>query len=129
MKLSSFVCGSLLAGMANAWLPAADKIRGVNLGGLFIVEPWMMTDEWNAMGCGDKKSEFDCVLKLGQAGADAAFQAHWNRWITQADITQIKSLGLNTIRIPVGYWMLESLVDGSEHFPRGGFQYLERVCG
>lgn len=129
MKLSSFVCGSLLAGMANAWLPAADKIRGVNLGGLFIVEPWMMSDEWNAMGCGDKNSEFDCVLKLGQAGADAAFKAHWNRWITQADINEIKSLGLNTIRIPVGYWMMESLVDSSEHFPRGGFTYLERVCG
>ncbi|KAL0635795.1 hypothetical protein Q9L58_005228 [Maublancomyces gigas] len=129
MKLSSIVCGSLLAGMANAWLPAADKIRGVNLGGLFIVEPWMMSDEWNAMGCGGTQSEFDCVLRLGQAGANTAFQAHWNRWITQDDINQIKSLGLNTIRIPVGYWIMESLIDSSEHFPRGGFQYLERVCG
>lgn len=129
MKLSSIVCGSLLAGMANAWLPAADKIRGVNLGGLFIVEPWMMNDEWNSMGCGGTKSEFDCVLKLGQAGANAAFDTHWAKWIKQDDITQIKSLGLNTIRIPVGYWMMESLIDSSEHFPRGGFKYLEMVCG
>lgn len=40
------------------------------------------------------------------------------------------SFGLNAIRIPVGYWMLESLVySDSEHFPQGGFAYLERLCG
>lgn len=132
MKLSALLYGSLLAGIpnvVNAWLPAG-KIRGVNLGGLFVIEPWMMQDEWNLMGCGGQRSEFDCVARLGQAQANAAFQAHWNRWITQADINEIKSLGLNTIRIPVGYWIYEDIVyRDSERFPQGGFQYLERVCG
>jgi len=130
MKFSSFLLSSLLAapGLVSAWLPEG-KIRGVNLGGLFVVEPWMMQDEWNAMGCRDQLSEFDCVLKLGQSAANTAFQAHWNRWITQADIAEIKSLNLNTIRIPLGYWIYEDLVYAdSEHFPQGAFQYLERVC-
>lgn len=131
MKLSAFIYGSVLGSLplfANAWLPEG-KIRGVNLGGLFVVEPWMMQDEWSAMGCGGKTSEFDCVLALGQTAANAAFQAHWNRWITHDDITQIASLGLNTVRIPLGYWIYEDIVySDSEHFPQGAFQYLERVC-
>lgn len=132
MKLSTLAYGSALAcipAIANAWLPQG-KVRGVNLGGLFIVEPWMMNDEWNAMGCGGQKSEFDCVLKLGQAAANTAFRGHWNRWIIKSDITEIASLGLNTVRIPLGYWIYEAIVySDSEHFPQGGFTYLERVCG
>jgi glucan endo-1,6-beta-glucosidase len=39
------------------------------------------------------------------------------------------SYGLNTVRIPVGYWFLESIVDSSEHFPQGGEHYLDQVVG
>ncbi|XP_055354489.1 uncharacterized protein LOC129600112 [Paramacrobiotus metropolitanus] len=112
-----------------AWLPDG-KIRGVNLGSLFVIEPWMAHTEWTRMGCADQKSEFDCVMRLGQAKANQEFQAHWDRWITQADIQKMKSYGLNTIRIPVGYWIYEDIVyKDSEHFPQGGLAYLERLCG
>lgn len=116
--------------ISKRWLPASGKIRGVNLGSLFIVEPWMANDEWNAMGCGGKNSEFDCMMALGQANGNSAFQKHWNTWITQDDLNQMVALGLNTIRIPVGYWMREDIVyRDSEWFPEGGLQYLERLCG
>jgi aryl-phospho-beta-D-glucosidase BglC (GH1 family) len=39
------------------------------------------------------------------------------------------SYGLNTVRIPVGYWFLESIVDKSEHFPQGGEKFLDQVVG
>lgn len=39
------------------------------------------------------------------------------------------SYGLNTVRIPVGYWFLENIVDKSEHFPQGGEKYLDQVVG
>lgn len=106
-----------------------SKVRGVNLGSLFVFEPWMAEDEWDTMGCGESESEFDCVKKLGQNKANTVFQNHWNTWITQADIQNITSLGLNTVRIPVGFWMMESLVYDTEHFPQGGLVYLEQVCG
>ncbi|KAH8821332.1 putative endo-beta-1,6-glucanase [Xylogone sp. PMI_703] len=112
------------------WLPGTLPIRGVNLGSMFVFEPWIAGQEWNRIQCGPYKSEFDCVSGLGQAKANSVFQDHWNTWITQADIQQMKSYGLNTIRIPLGYWMDESLVySDSEHFPQGGLTYLERVCG
>ncbi|QDS69220.1 hypothetical protein FKW77_001058 [Venturia effusa] len=110
-------------------LPSSGKIRGVNLGSLFVLEPWMASNEWSTMGCSGMASEFDCVSKQGQAAADSAFQAHWARFVTEKDIIEMQRFSLNTIRIPVGYWMMESLVDPSEHFPRGGIKYLEKVCG
>lgn len=115
--------------IAKRTLPSSGKIRGVNLGSLFVVEPWMVPNEWSEIGCSGLSSEFDCVSKLGQTTADSAFQAHWARFITENDIIEMKSFSLNTIRIPIGYWIMESLVDASEHFPRGGIKYLEKVCG
>ena len=115
---------------ANAWLPnnGNDKIRGVNLGGMFIVEPWMMMDEWNNMGCGSYNDESSCVQALGQTAANVVFRRHWNSWITKDDINRIKGYGLNTIRVPLGFWIHESLVRSSEAFPQGGFSYLESLC-
>ncbi|KAM0335666.1 hypothetical protein ACHAQA_000715 [Verticillium albo-atrum] len=80
------------------------------------------------MGCGETDSEFDCVKALGQADANAAFWKHWTEWFTEADLDLMESFGLNTLRIPLGYWMLESLVREDEHFPQGGFAALEQVC-
>jgi aryl-phospho-beta-D-glucosidase BglC (GH1 family) len=89
----------------------------------------MAGNEWSIMGCGDAASEFDCVVQLGQDAANSAFQAHWARWIVRDDLVQMQSYGLNTIRIPVGYWMREDLVYDYEHFPQGGLPYLEQLCG
>ncbi|KAL9578986.1 MAG: hypothetical protein Q9203_006893, partial [Teloschistes exilis] len=112
------------------WLPSSGKIRGVNLGSQFVIEPWMANDEWNKMGCGGQESEFDCVSKLGQARADSVWATHWATWTTKDDITKMQSYGLNAIRIPVGYWLREDLVySDSEHFPKGGLAYLEKICG
>lgn len=80
-----------------------NGIRGVNLGSLFVFEPWIAHDIWSDM-CGDTKSEFDCVAKLGQDAANKAFQNHWKTWFTQDDFDKMAKLGLNTVRIPVGYW-------------------------
>ena len=120
-----------LAGQSAAkrWLQASGRVRGVNLGSLFVFEPWLAETAWSNMGCGGQNSEFDCVSHLGQTQANSVFQAHWNSWITQADIAQMQTYGLNTIRVPVGYWMMESIVYSSEHFPQGGIQYLEQLCG
>ncbi|EWG46381.1 hypothetical protein FVEG_06900 [Fusarium verticillioides 7600] len=99
------------------WLPATKKIRGVNLGSLFIYEPWIDSQEWANTGCEGEKSEFDCVMNKGQDVADKNFQAHWKRWINQTDLDEMLSYGLNTIRVPLGYWLKED-VDNSEHFPK-----------
>lgn len=89
----------------------------------------MGDDTWNSIGCGGNNDEWTCVEALGQEAADEAFRGHWDTWTTQEDIDQIASLGLNTIRIPVGFWMREELVNEGEHYPRGGLEFLDRLVG
>lgn len=122
-------------GKRAAGLP--NKIRGVNLGGWLVSEPWLMRNEWTqVIGCpacsdcrnGGKCSEFDCVGTIGQSKADEGFQKHYAGWITPADIQKIHDAGLNTVRIPIGYWSLRELVDSSDHFPNmGDLNYLDAV--
>ena len=118
-KTSLVSAAAGLASFAHAWVPEG-KIRGVNVGTMFVFEPWMDDEEWRKIGCNnsDHPSEFDCVLHLGQEGANQAFQEHYNTWITETDLDDMKSYGLNTIRIPLGYWLNDDLVDSSEQFPR-----------
>jgi aryl-phospho-beta-D-glucosidase BglC (GH1 family) len=113
---------------ARAALPAY-KIRGVNLGSLFIVEPWMSNDTWVGMGCGNTKSEWDCVSSLGQEKANAAFAKHWDTFITKDDFQAMKQYNLNTVRIPVGHWLVEETIAQGENWPRGGMKYLDKVVG
>lgn len=104
------------------------KIRGVNLGSLFVLENWLADDVMKSWDC-PTTSEFDCVSALGQATANTNFQDHWGTWITADDFTLMVSYGLNTVRIPVGYWLYEAIVDVSEHFPQGGIEFLDQVVG
>jgi len=129
---SSLAIFTSLISASHAWLPTRDDgiIRGVNLGGLFIVEPWMMSSEWAAMGCSAYQSEFDCVSGIGQAAANKAWASHWSTWITEEDFFDMNGWGINTVRIPLGYWIMESIVyTDSEHFPQGGLTYLTQVVG
>jgi glucan endo-1,6-beta-glucosidase len=118
-----------LLATAHAWLPSADKIRGVNLGSQFIIERWMAESSWKNIGCSAYNDEWACVKGIGQSKADAGFKKHWDTWTTEADIKQIKDISLNTVRIPVGFWIRESLVNGDEYYPRGGLPYLDRLVG
>lgn len=106
-----------------AWWPG-HKIRGVNLGSLFVFEPWIATTEWSNIGCGGQESEFDCVMNTGQQRSNEAFQRHWDSWITESDLDEMMSYGINTIRVPLGYWIQEELVYDSEHFPRASIPDL-----
>lgn len=121
LSLAAFAAASLP--LSLAWWPD-HKIRGVNLGSLFVFEPWIAHDEWDNIGCGGQESEFDCVSNAGQEQANQAFQGHWNSWITEGDLDEMLSYGINTIRIPLGYWLLEDIVYDSEHFPQASLPTL-----
>ncbi|KAF8695642.1 Cellulase (glycosyl hydrolase family 5), partial [Rhizoctonia solani] len=143
MRLHSVALGTGLLGAtavtaAKNGLPV-DKIYGVNLGSWLLVEPWMLPDEWvNKMG-GERcdadcsacaASEFGLVKKLGQEKADQVFEEHWATWFTEKDVDEIVAAGLNSVRIPLGYWIVEPLVERStEFYPRGGMKYLKKGLG
>ncbi|EUC58895.1 glycoside hydrolase family 5 protein [Rhizoctonia solani AG-3 Rhs1AP] len=142
MRLRSFLVGTGLLGAttvtaARNGLPV-DKVYGVNIGGWLVAESWMFPKEWAKIGgetCDNDcsscaASEFDLVRKLGQEKADQVFTEHWTSWFTEKDVDAIAAAGLNTVRIPLGYWIIESLVDRStEYYPRGGMKHLKKALG
>ena len=94
-----------------------DKIRGVNLGGWFVLEPWItpsIFQEWETSH--EVVDEFTFSATLGPDETFSRLSQHWNTWITQDDFNQIAQAGLNHVRIPVGYWALA---------PREGDPYVQ----
>lgn len=82
--------------------------QGVNLGSWFVQEGWM---ESNFMSCatGPKQAEFDILSGFGTSAngignATAYMEKHWDTWITEADFLKLARMGINTVRIPIGYW-------------------------
>jgi aryl-phospho-beta-D-glucosidase BglC (GH1 family) len=39
--------------------------------------------------------------------------ADWESWLTQDDVDGMVAAGLNTVRIPLGFWIIEDIVDES----------------
>ncbi|KAK7686302.1 hypothetical protein QCA50_010526 [Cerrena zonata] len=110
-----------------------DRIYGVNLGSWLLLEAWMLPQEWLNMGgqqCNDCSQCIASEFAFAQAypkTVDGIFDKHWSTWFTQDDINQLKENGINTVRIPLGYWIVEPLVDRkTEFFPRGGIKQLKR---
>src|ERR1700712_1703999 len=81
-------------------------VRGVNLGGWFVLEAWMnpsfFTSDLVAKGAIDQWTFMTAVKN--NATALSLLQKHWSTWITETDFIAIKAAGLNTVRIPVGHW-------------------------
>ncbi|EHL02159.1 putative Glucan 1,3-beta-glucosidase [Glarea lozoyensis 74030] len=92
---------------ANTWNYDNQKVRGVNLGGWFVLEPWItpsLFEQWaNGGGVVD---EYTYTAALGKQNAQSRLTQHWSTFITEGDFKEIASFGLNHVRIPVGYWAL-----------------------
>ena len=102
-----------------------DKVRGVNLGGWFVLEPWI-TPSIFSLG-DDVVDEYSYTKSLGKSKAQSALEKHWNTWITQDDFNQISKAGLNHVRIPIGYWALSPL-DG-DPYVQGQLKVLDKAIG
>jgi len=103
------------------------KIRGVNLGGWLVLEPWikpslfeqfdtekMVSDQW--MFC----------EALGRKECRRQLEKHWDSWLLESDLEFLADAGINHVRIPVGYWLFGDIRAG-EPWVDGELPYLERA--
>ncbi|WPK23269.1 hypothetical protein PUMCH_000504 [Australozyma saopauloensis] len=83
---------------------------GVNLGGCFVREKWMfensmMGDEWN------HKTELQALkLEVGARNHDGArdfLENFWRGFMNDGDWDWIRSKGMNSVRVPIGYWNID----------------------
>ncbi|TCD69535.1 Glucan 1,3-beta-glucosidase 3 [Steccherinum ochraceum] len=76
------------------------KQRGVNLGSWFVLERWIAD------------GPFQHASSPGQSDLDVArgsqakeiLEHHWDTWITPDDFKWLADRGINTVRIPIGYY-------------------------
>ncbi len=77
-------------------------IKGVNLGNWLVLEKWMNPALFEGTTAED---EYYLPTQLSKEVYEARIRIHRSEYITERDFVQIKSLGLNTIRIPVPYFI------------------------
>lgn len=100
---------------------ANEIVRGVNLGGWFVLEPWITPSIFENQPSW-VVDEYTLCQNLGQQGCLDVLQPHWNSWITQADFQKIASIGLNHVRIPLGYWSV--IPNEGDPYVQGAYEVL-----
>ncbi|TDL27386.1 glycoside hydrolase [Rickenella mellea] len=83
--------------------------QSVNLGSWFVHEQWMTPSLFTCAN-GSQASELDIASGWGSPSeAKAVLERHWDTFINQSDFQYLASIGINTVRIPIGYWSLGPL--------------------
>jgi hypothetical protein len=111
--------------------PNDGKIRGVNIGGLFVLEPFLTPALFEQFEGQPRQAVDEWTFSdiLGKEEATKQLLKHWDTFCTEDDIAKLAANGLNRIRIPVGYWMFQN--DPSLPYVATGLQHsflLQAQC-
>ena len=92
--------------------PFNNQIRGVNLGGWMVLEPWITPSIfYQFLGKGEGEVAIDtysfCEV-LGPEEGNRQLRNHWKTWVTEDDIKKLADSGaVNSLRLPVGDFNFE----------------------
>jgi glucan 1,3-beta-glucosidase len=77
--------------------------------------------------------ETTLCVELGGSAKDRLTR-HWNSFITESDFQWLANVGINAVRIPVGFWIFgppypyhPKYGDNKEPFVQGGLEYLDKA--
>lgn len=107
-------------------------LRGVNAGGLCVIEPWMngFANSWaddSDIYCHDHKTiTLEFIERFGEDGAKELWDEYQKNWWSEQDFKNCAEMGMNVIRLPFTYMNVDfgAVVD----FERAGeydFSYLD----
>ncbi|ETW87145.1 glycoside hydrolase family 5 protein [Heterobasidion irregulare TC 32-1] len=105
----------------------SQKVRGVNLGGWLVLEPWITPSLFDGTNDNRIVDEWTFGQYQSYPTALSKLQNHWNTWITEQDFADIAAAGLNHVRLPIGYWAWD--VGSGEPFIQGQLPYLRKAVG
>ncbi|EGG13121.1 family 5 glycoside hydrolase, partial [Melampsora larici-populina 98AG31] len=115
--------------LEEPWDYNKHQIRGVNLGGWLVIEPFITPYLFEPYIKSENPpiDEWSLIKTLGDS-AKNVIEDHYKDFIKEEDFAQIASAGLNWIRIPIGWWLIESQED--EPFQSGvSWKYLYKAFG
>ncbi|KAJ1830770.1 hypothetical protein LPJ70_006849, partial [Coemansia sp. RSA 2708] len=117
--------------VGSSRLSDIEIIRGVNLGGVFLIEPFIrpsLFDQFNSSSPTDAPvDEWSFSATLGKEEAKRQLEAHWDTFVTREHLETLADYGINWVRIPIGYWAFNLTDD--EPFIDGQIPYIERILG
>lgn len=76
-------------------------IRGVNLGGWLLLEPWITPSIFKDILAADEYT----LCKLDSDSIKRKIEVHRETFVTYADFEWLAKQGISAIRLPVGYWV------------------------
>lgn len=100
-------------------------IKGVNLGNWLVLEKWMSPGLFAGTTAED---EYYLPTQLPREVYEARIRTHRAEYITERDFTRIRAMGMNTVRIPVPYFIFgdrEPFIGCVEELDRA-FNWAER---
>ncbi|KAJ7466517.1 glycoside hydrolase family 5 protein [Mycena latifolia] len=124
------------SGRANSWTPplnetwdwGTDKIYGVNLGGWFVLEPFITPALFQAYPSAPDEWTLASLMRA-DGTLQATMEAHYEGFITEQDIAQIAGAGLNWVRVPIPFWAVSTWADvGTDGAQEVAEPFLEGVC-
>ena len=107
------------------------KVYGVNLGGWLVTEPFIAPGLYQQYATGsDGTTAIDEYTLSQNMGSDlkTAMTNHYNTFITEQDFMEIAEAGLNFVRIPIGYWAVETY-DGEPYLEGVAWTYFVKAIG
>lgn len=106
------------------------NFKGVNLGGWLVLEKWMTPSLFEGLKA---KDETTLCVELKDK-AEKKLRNHWESFITEEDFRWIADAGLDSVRIPVGHWILDeeypynAAYSGIKYpYVKGGLAILDRA--
>ncbi len=77
-------------------------VKGVNLGNWLVLEKWMSPALFDGT---DAEDEYYLPTQLSPEVYEARIKVHRSEYISERDFATIRRIGLNTVRIPVPYFI------------------------
>ncbi len=101
-------------------------IKGTNLGNWLVPEGYMF--KLGEVNSPRQINEAFSEL-IGPAATDTFWQQFLNNYITQADIHYLKSLGMNSVRVPFNYRLFTNEKYLGETNEQHGFELFDKLIG
>ena len=83
-------------------------VRGVNLGSWLVLEKWMTPEVFEGV---DAYDEYTLARALSPEEYEQRMREHRSTFITEEDFAAIADMGLNTVRIPIPYYIFGDRTD------------------
>ncbi|KAF7728604.1 hypothetical protein EC973_005831 [Apophysomyces ossiformis] len=110
--------------LSQAFRYGTDPIRGVNLGGWLVIEPFITPSLFDQFSLEDHVvDEWSLCKKLGPIEARRQLEKHYATFVNEEDFHRMATMGLNHVRIPVGHWAIDHTSD-EPFVPKLAWDYL-----